>query len=174
MNWSVETKSPISYLLRLRAPSLSGIAVLRLTLGVLFLACARRQDWQARIMQFWADGNLGLITWLAMLGFMSVSYTPQTTHICVCCRHVDNVGPTCRWHSVKSAFVCWQSHVGESYPQHTFLPIGRKQYWWGSHNIHKDKKNWDPLRSFILLQVLVLVIFICVTFNCTVSYVQSY
>jgi hypothetical protein len=42
--------------------------------------------------------------WLAMLGFVSVGYTPQTTDICVCRQHFDNVGPT-RWrHSLKSAF----------------------------------------------------------------------
>jgi hypothetical protein len=34
--------------------------------------------------------------WLAMSGFVSVGYTPQTTDICVCRRHVDNVGLT-RW-----------------------------------------------------------------------------
>ena len=43
------------------------------------------------------------LTWLAMSGFVSVGYTPQTPDICVCRRHVDNVCPT-RWqHSVKSA-----------------------------------------------------------------------
>ena len=39
-----------------------------------------------------------------MSGFVSVGYIPQTTDICVCCRHVDNVGPTGRRHSVKSAY----------------------------------------------------------------------
>jgi hypothetical protein len=40
-----------------------------------------------------------------MSGFVSVGYTPQTTDICVCCRHVKNVGLTRRQHSVMSAFV---------------------------------------------------------------------
>ena len=44
-----------------------------------------------------------------MSGFVSVSYAPQTTDICVCGKHVDNAGPTRRRHSVKSAF---------------FLPVG--------------------------------------------------
>jgi hypothetical protein len=39
-----------------------------------------------------------------MSGFVSVGYTPQTTDICVCRQHVDNVGPTRRRHSLKSAF----------------------------------------------------------------------
>ena len=38
-----------------------------------------------------------------MLGFVSVGYTPQTTYICVCRQHVDNVGPTRRGHSLKLA-----------------------------------------------------------------------
>ena len=42
--------------------------------------------------------------WLIKSGFVSVGYTPQTTDICVCFRHVDNIGPTCRKHSLKSAF----------------------------------------------------------------------
>ena len=41
--------------------------------------------------------------WLAMSAFVSVGYTPQMTDICVCHRHVDNVGPTRRQHSVMSA-----------------------------------------------------------------------
>ena len=39
-----------------------------------------------------------------MSEFVSVGYTPQTTDICVCRRHVDNVGPTGQRHSVKSAY----------------------------------------------------------------------
>ena len=42
--------------------------------------------------------------WLAMLGFVSVGYTPQTTDICVCRRHVKNVGPAHQQHSVMSAY----------------------------------------------------------------------
>ncbi len=49
-------------------------------------------------------GASGRRPWLAMSGFVSVGYTPQTTDICVCCRHVNNVGLTRRQHSLKSAF----------------------------------------------------------------------
>jgi hypothetical protein len=41
--------------------------------------------------------------WLIKSGFVSVGYTPQMTDMCVCRRHVDNVGPTSQQHSVKSA-----------------------------------------------------------------------
>jgi hypothetical protein len=41
--------------------------------------------------------------WLAMLANVSVGYTPQTTDIFVYCRHVGNVVPTRREHSVMSA-----------------------------------------------------------------------
>ncbi len=64
-----------------------------------------------------------------MSGFVSVGYTPQTTDICVCRRHADNVGLTRRQHSVKLAFFCLQRRVGESYPQHTFLCGGRNWYY---------------------------------------------
>ena len=42
------------------------------------------------------------MSWLIKSGFVSVGYTPPTTDICVCCRHVDNVGRTRRQHSLKS------------------------------------------------------------------------
>ena len=45
-----------------------------------------------------------MAAWLAMSRFVSVGYTPQTTDICVCCQHVDNVGPIGRQHSVKLAY----------------------------------------------------------------------
>ena len=38
-----------------------------------------------------------------MLANVSVGYTPQMTDIFVCCRHVGNVVPTRRQHSVMSA-----------------------------------------------------------------------
>jgi hypothetical protein len=41
-----------------------------------------------------------MATLLAMSAYVSVGYTPQRTDICVCRRHVDNVGPTRRRHSV--------------------------------------------------------------------------
>ncbi len=54
--------------------------------------------------------------WLGMSGFVSVGYTPQTTDICVCRRHVENVGLRhigdillCR-----PFFSCPQSCVGET------------------------------------------------------------
>jgi hypothetical protein len=46
-----------------------------------------------------ADNNIANAlswAWLAMSGFVSVGYTPKTTDICVCRRHVNNVGPTRR------------------------------------------------------------------------------
>ena len=42
-------------------------------------------------------------SWLAMSANVSVGYTPQTTDIFVCHRHVGNVVPTRRRHSVMSA-----------------------------------------------------------------------
>jgi hypothetical protein len=39
-------------------------------------------------------------TWLAMSANVSVGYTPQTTDIFVCRRHVGNVVPTRRRHSL--------------------------------------------------------------------------
>jgi len=41
--------------------------------------------------------------WLAMSGFVSVGSTPQTTDNFVCRRHVENVVPTRRQHSLMSA-----------------------------------------------------------------------
>ncbi len=70
-----------------------------------------------------------IFSWLIKSGFVSVGYTPQTTESCVCCRHVDNDGPTHRRHSVKSAFFCRQSRVREPYPGHTFLRAGRNWYY---------------------------------------------
>jgi hypothetical protein len=49
-----------------------------------------------------------------MLGFVSVGYTPQTTDICVCRRHVKNVGLTRRQHSVMSAFFANKVVLGET------------------------------------------------------------
>ncbi len=47
--------------------------------------------------------DLALTAWLAMSANVSVGYTPQTTDIFVCRRHVGNVVPTRRQHSVMSA-----------------------------------------------------------------------
>ena len=46
---------------------------------------------------------LSIRSWLAMSANVSVGYTPQTTDIFVCRRHVGNVVPTRRRHSVMSA-----------------------------------------------------------------------
>ena len=43
--------------------------------------------------------------------------------------------------------------VGETYCRNTHLHVRRNQYWWGSHNIQRDKKNWHPLRFCIHSQV---------------------
>ena len=45
----------------------------------------------------------GAYAWLAMSANVSVGYTPQTTDIFVCRRHVGNVVLTRRRHSVMSA-----------------------------------------------------------------------
>jgi len=53
--------------------------------------------------------------WLAMLGFVTVDSTTQTTDIFVCCRHVANVGLT-RWqHSVMSANILAVSVVSGNF-----------------------------------------------------------
>ncbi len=109
-----------------------------------------------------------------MLGFVSVGYTSQTTDICVCRRHVNNVGPARRQHSLKSALLFANKVVlGNCIPDtlsYMFVGISTNE----EVTTYEDKKNWDPLRFFILVQVLVLVIFIRMTFDCTVSYVQLY
>jgi hypothetical protein len=62
----------------------------------------------------------GGIPWLAMSGFVSVSFTTQTTDIFVCCQHVANVGPTRRGHSVMSANILAVSVVLGNFVADTF------------------------------------------------------
>ncbi len=65
-----------------------------------------------------------------MPGFVSVGYTPQTTDICVCRRHVNNVGPTGRRHSVKSAYFFADKIVsGNRIPDTIFYVKGRNWYY---------------------------------------------
>ena len=91
-----------------------------------------------------------------MSGFVSIGYTPQTTDICVCRRHVDSVGPT-RWQlSLQSAFfsavgVMSVRPVADTY---SYMYVGSSTD--EVVTTYKDKKNWHPLRFFILLQVLTL------------------
>ncbi len=62
----------------------------------------------------------GEAPWLAMLGFVSVGSTTQTTDIFVCCQHVANVGPTRRQHSVMSANILAVSVVSGNFVADTF------------------------------------------------------
>jgi hypothetical protein len=61
-----------------------------------------------------------LMYWLAMLGFVSVGSTTQTTDIFVCRQHVANVGPTRRRHSVMSANILAVSVVLGNFVADTF------------------------------------------------------
>jgi hypothetical protein len=69
-----------------------------------------------------------------MSGFVSVGYTPQTTDICFCRRHVDNVGPTGRQHSVKSAYFFANKIVsGNRIPNtifYVYVGIGTIHFWY--------------------------------------------
>jgi hypothetical protein len=58
--------------------------------------------------------------WLAMLGFVSVGSTTQISDIFVCRRHVANVGPTRRQHSVMSANILAVSVVSGNFVADTF------------------------------------------------------
>ena len=62
-----------------------------------------------------------LQAWLAMSGFVPVGYTPQTTDICVCSRHVANVGPTRRRHSLNP-FLPWTAFGPHFVISHSYLP----------------------------------------------------
>jgi hypothetical protein len=62
-----------------------------------------------------------LVPWLAMSANVSVSYTPQTTDIFVCCRRVGNVVPTRRQHSVMSAGVVSVRPIADT---HSYMFVG--------------------------------------------------
>jgi hypothetical protein len=72
-----------------------------------------------------------------MSGFVSVGYTPQTTDICVCRQHVDNVGPTGLQHSVKSAYFFADKIVSRNHIPDTifyvYVGIGTIHVWYVPH-----------------------------------------
>ena len=77
---------------------------------------------------------------------VSVGYTPQTTDIFVCRRHVGNVVPTRRQHSVMSANF---SAVGVMLVRpvadtHSYMYVGISTD--EVDTTYEDKKNWHPLR----------------------------
>ena len=97
-----------------------------------------------------------MAAWLAMSRFVSVGYTPQTTDICVCCQHVDNVDPTHWQHSVKIFFSCW-CHVRGDCCQHNhcarrrrILHYGWHMHFW-SYQKQRQEKNWEVYGLFCIL-----------------------
>jgi hypothetical protein len=104
----------------------------------------------------WAFPSKYERTWLAMSANVSVGYTPQTTDIFVCRRHVGNVVPTRRRHSVMSAIflavgVVWVRPVADT---HSYMNVGISTD--EVVTTYEDKKNWHPLRFSIHSQVLTL------------------
>jgi hypothetical protein len=87
---------------------------------------------------------------------VSVGYTPRTTDIFVCRRHVGNVVPTRRRHSVMSANFSAVSVVSVRPVDdtHSYMYVGISID--EVVTIYEDKKNWHPLRFSILSQVLTL------------------
>ena len=88
---------------------------------------------------------------------VSVGYTPQTTDIFVCCRHVGYVVPTRRRHSVMSAYF---SAVGVVPVRpvagtHSYMRVGISTDEVVT-TYKEDKKNWHPLSFCIHSQVLTL------------------
>jgi len=65
-------------------------------------------------------GGVVLLSRLAMSANVSVGYTPQTTDIFVCRRHVGNVVSTRRQHSVMSAIFLAVGVVSETFIPDTF------------------------------------------------------
>ena len=87
---------------------------------------------------------------------VSVGYTPQMTDIFVCRRHVGNVGPARRQHSVMSAIFSAVSvlSVRPDADTHSYMYVGISTD--EVVTTYEDKKNWHPLRFSILSQVLTL------------------
>jgi len=95
-------------------------------------------------------------SWLAMSANVSVGYTPQTTEIFVCRRHVGNVVPTRRRHSVMSAIflavgVVLVSPIADT---HSYMYVGISID--EAVTTYEDKKNLHLLRFCIHSQVLTL------------------
>jgi hypothetical protein len=82
-----------------------------------------------------------LNSWLAMSANVSVGYTPQTTDIFVCCRHVGNVVPTPRRHSAMSAnfSAVGVVSVRPIADTHSYMDVGISID--EVVTIYKDKKN---------------------------------
>ena len=87
---------------------------------------------------------------------VSVGYTPQTTDIFVCRRHVGNVVPTRRQHSVMSAnfSAVGIMSVRPVADTHSYMYVGISTD--EVVTTYEDKKNWHPLRFSNLSQVLTL------------------
>ena len=85
---------------------------------------------------------------------VSVGYTPQTTDIFVCRRHVGNVVPTRRRHSVMSAnfLAVGVVSVRPIADTHSYMYVGISID--EVVTTYEDKKNWHPLRFCIHSQVL--------------------
>ena len=91
-----------------------------------------------------------------MLANVSVGYTPQKTDIFVCRQHIGNVVPTCWLHSVMSAIFLAVGVVSVRpvADTHSYMYVGLSTD--AVVTIYEDKKNWHPLKFFILLQVFTL------------------
>ena len=85
---------------------------------------------------------------------VSVVYTPQTTDIFVCHRHVGNVVLTRRRHSVMSANFSAVGIVSVRpiADTHSYMYIGISIDE-AVTTTYEDKKNWHPLRFGIHSQV---------------------
>ena len=92
-----------------------------------------------------------------MLANVSVGYTPQTTDIFVCRRHVGNVVPTRRRHSVMLAnFLAVDVVLVRPITDtHSYMYVGISID--EAVTTHEDKNNYlHPLRFCIHSQVLTL------------------
>ena len=86
-----------------------------------------------------------------MLANVSVGYTPQTTDIFVCRRHVGNVVPTRRRHSVMSAnfLAVGVVSVRPIADTHSYMYVGI-----GTNEVvtkYEDKKIWNVYRLIYTL-----------------------
>jgi hypothetical protein len=88
-----------------------------------------------------------------MLANVSVGYTPQTTDIFVCRRHVGNVVPTRRRHSMSAnSSAVGVVSVRPIADTHSYMYVGISID--EVVTTYEDKKNWHPLSFCIHSQVL--------------------